>query len=138
MGVGSVFGESKILHIDHLFLLVVCVLGSVKMPKYRKKGAGIPRIENVVLYKNRIGDSGAEAFAEGKKKKMSLDRVLCFSVGRGWSTDASVVLFVVVVACSIADQQKHPNDSFVPQHDYDHGIQSLVCGGQITKDRGPH
>ena len=69
MGVGSVFGESKILHIDHLFLLVVCVLGSVKMPKYRKKGAGIPRIENVVLYKNRIGDSGAEAFAEGKKIK---------------------------------------------------------------------
>ena len=69
---------------------------------------------------------------------MSLDRVLCFSVGRGWSTDASVVLFVVVVACSIADQQKHSNDSFVPQHDYDHGIQSLVCGGQITKDRGPH
>jgi len=39
------------------------------MPKYRKKGAGIPRIENVVLYKNRIGDSGAEAFAEGKKIK---------------------------------------------------------------------
>ena len=63
-------GESKILHIDHLFLLVVCVLGSVKMPKYRKKGAGIPRIENVVLYKNRIGDSGAEAFAEGKKKNV--------------------------------------------------------------------
>jgi hypothetical protein len=45
---------------------------------------------------------------------------------------------LVVVACSIADQQKHSNDSFVPQHDYDHGIQSLVCGGQITKDRGPH
>ena len=68
-GRGRCFGgESKILHIDHLFLLVVCVLGSVKMPKYRKKGAGIPRIENVVLYKNRIGDSGAEAFAEGKKK----------------------------------------------------------------------
>ena len=100
-GVGVLVGNQRYC------ILTICfcwwfVSGSVKMPKYRKKGAGIPRIENVVLYKNRIGDSGAEAFAEGKKKTMSLDRVLCFSVGRGWSTDASVVLFVVVVAVVVA------------------------------------
>ena len=142
------------LHIDPVFLLVVCVTGAVKLPKYRKKGAGIPRIENVVLYKNRIGDSGAEAFAEGNKKKtMSLNRVLCLVLEEdGPLMRLLFVVFVVVVvacggclwwlfvvvACSVAHQPTHSNNSFVPQHDYDHGIQSVVCGCQITKDWGPH
>jgi hypothetical protein len=39
-------------------------IGIVHLPKFRKKDAGLPPIININLFQNRIGDTGAEAFAE--------------------------------------------------------------------------
>ena len=39
-------------------------IGTVHLPKSRKKGVGLAPVVDVNLFKNRIGDSGAEAIAE--------------------------------------------------------------------------
>ena len=50
-------------------------IGAVSLPRRRPKGVGLPPITDINLYQNRIGDAGAEAFADALSSNKRLRTV---------------------------------------------------------------
>jgi hypothetical protein len=50
-------------------------IGTVSLPRRRPKGVGLPPITDINLYQNRIGDAGAEAFADALSSNKMLRTV---------------------------------------------------------------